>query len=357
MADKMMRIAGRGEDGLAKAFAVDNAGKLRLSGEQFNIYSEGIENVSMSQDSMKPEGDTSKSRVTKHDNHIELYAGDADTDAHAIVATDTKISVDGITQIIVDWEQSGFNSSGNQSVIALTNNRLEGPSGGGERRVTLTHSFGRRLTALNVSNFTGEFYLRLMARDSIVGALVTSKLRIYNIYLYDGVTLKTYDEALNKNIDKMVSAIPLQKRTLLTDNVMLTPGAEIALTTNFKLPDSVSAWKLYFLEIQRPYLETLEKLEITIEFSTTVNSYFTPNTLEILNGGLIFREKVELSDTAQTGKGLITPLDSAVNGSNIILQDEYYNVPLAEYMRVLVKNNGPSNARIVRPTLMLEGNF
>ena len=146
----------------------------------------------------------------------------------------------------------------------------------------------------------------------------------------------------------------LNKKTTIPGRY-LDPQTEYVFATDFEFSGRTTAWALYMYEMLRP-TNNLENgnVEVVIEFSDTKGNYSSE-----VGGRLIFSQAVTLSQSDEVGKGLLVlPSTTSTQGSNIILAGEYFNVPIAKYMRITIKNNLPLQAiRFLPLSIVEEGNF
>ncbi|SES02505.1 hypothetical protein [Salipaludibacillus aurantiacus] len=380
LADKMMRLAGRAPNGTAKALTTDSDGKLnttdsgvrteiealkaenqaikqalegtlktevtgsnvedlpRLVQSSFGgsvIYNEGAEAVTL-EDSIVNSG----ASIEKKGVFLHLIASDEGGASIASFTTAQKITLQYIKNIYIDWEQTGNDNSSTQSRFALMDDKTTNPLYS-DREVFLTGNFSRKISTLNVADYKDQKYLRITARDGSATLNARSELKVYNIWVEFVTTKKD-----------MSPKVDVSKRNVLSDLTILPETTE-TLVEDFGLPENISSWSLYALEVMRPIDNLIADMKIIIEFSDIKGNYDVGS-----GNGLLFSQIFEVSDFDEDEKVFVTSRGELGVGSNIIIKDKFFTQPIAKYLRIRVKNTRTSsNMRLQKPTLLLEGNF
>lgn len=307
MTDKMMRIAGRDDSGLAKAFKVDEHGRLEAGGSKVET----------------------------------LLKDNLTTDGVWYDLTDGFIEVGGkFNELLVSWTADTL--TGRTFTIEAIWDEIG--------NATERSSF--KETVIHASNGTGHAYKEVTVKRKFV------KLR----YKVDGgdhsraVIQCAFNVNANPRDINIETFIPgLNKKQILSNGRQIEPQTSYVVVSDFQFNKNVTAWALYAYERNRPTSNIVNGMvEFVIEYSDTAGNYDTAP-----GGRVLFKQAVTLSQDDERGKGLVVlPSSDSTQGSNIILAGEYFNVPIGSFMRITIKNNLPEQAiRFLPITIVQEGNF
>ena len=307
MADKMMRVAGRDDDGLAKAFKVDEHGRLEAGGSKV----ETLWNTKQSTDGVW--SDLTDGFIEVGGKFTELLVSwTADT------LTGRTFTIEAI------WDDTGFEterSSFKETVIQASNEKAYA-----YKEVTVKRKFVKLRYRVDGGNHSR--------------AIIQC---VFNV------------NATPKNINVETFLPGLNKKQILSSGRQIEAQTSYVLVSDFQFNENVTAWALYTYERNRPTSNLTNGLvEFVIEYSDTKGNYDT-----LPGGRVLFKQAVALSQDDERGKGLaVLPSSDSTQGSSIILAGEYFNVPIGRFMRITIKNNLPEQAiRFLPITIVQEGNF
>lgn len=194
MTDKMMRIAGRNSAGLAKPLEINDKGRLttsdseaqRIQKKYANLldeyYYKGVKALPFSQGFKSGNG-----TIVESDEYVELtLSGNATNTAEITYESDGPIDVTDLDIFYAEIEafpNATYNASAR---MTLGTARGFSSDGGTTRRVIFDILKGttsnKMLLKMNVSDLTGNLYLRIHIRDGSLSADIHFKIRIFSIY-------------------------------------------------------------------------------------------------------------------------------------------------------------------------------
>lgn len=146
------------------------------------LYDNGIERAVFDKGRMTPSNDITKANATKELTHLNLIADNSTGTALATFVTLQKIDVTNLRVIKVEWEAICSNHTNNhQSYIDLVTDR-NADYFNGVKQFRKNGSFAKREDTLDVSNLTGEYYVRVMAHDAASAIRADVNLKVYKIW-------------------------------------------------------------------------------------------------------------------------------------------------------------------------------
>lgn len=113
--------------------------------------------------------------VEKNPNYFYLEADSLG--AQATLVTDKPINLSPLKRIVIDWRNTGPNSTDNKSYISVSKNKMTGEDDYIARSSVLS-SFSRQTTELDVSELRGDYYIKIIAHNN---SLRESQLYVYNV--------------------------------------------------------------------------------------------------------------------------------------------------------------------------------
>lgn len=170
-------------------------------------------------------------------------------------------------------------------------------------------------------------------------------------------TLRQGKRGLNVRGEVTLNESKLHRRLVLgSSEQLIAPQEELVLRGNHAFDDNVTSWAIYGIETNRPMSDLLgNNMQLIIEYSTESNGFNEGRP----GGNSVFRAVIPFSEVDTFDQGLLSATDPNVERrTNIIIQGRYFNVPMAKYMRISLKNNltGPS-IRFLPFIMIEEGNF
>ena len=112
----------------------------------------------------------------KNPNYFYLEA--TSRDAQSTLVTDEPINLTGLSSIVVDWRNTGADTTYTASHISVSKNKMTGEDDYTARK-TIEKNFSRQTTELDVSELKGDYYIKIIAYGS--GSTGRSKLYVYNV--------------------------------------------------------------------------------------------------------------------------------------------------------------------------------
>lgn len=194
MKDKMMRIAGRGNDGLAKALRIDDVGNVSVSdsdmekiaginaGLRSELYYEGVEVVSWTS------GYTSGSgSVTKEKDYISVKLIDnASNIAEITAVTDEGVDLTGVDFIIVDMSIERQSQYATNAYVVVGTSKKDSAVDNAAKseyiKIEGSDTFPRQKVKLNVSTLTGIHFIRVHLMDVAPTVPIPAELKIYGVW-------------------------------------------------------------------------------------------------------------------------------------------------------------------------------
>lgn len=138
----------------------------------YPLYSEGTENVAWVVGYSSGTGTQSK-----NSDHLYLKGGTVDfgTDERSYV-TEGKVSLANISTLYVDWENTGVDTANHMAYVTLAVHNVKTESESeGAARLFPNMPFNRKIDGLDVSNFTGDYYIG-------VHAYRRGELKVYRVW-------------------------------------------------------------------------------------------------------------------------------------------------------------------------------
>lgn len=413
MASEMLRIAGRGIDGTAKAISTDNGGNVnvqllgsvtkgkmeqlmtftnKINGsllESPHVSKYLINNTNTSPSSPKafvmetssinytrisvkdfPAGVMATPTTSSGKYPIHLFSFDLITDLKNKGKIPKSWTVTELVNALkkITYEFIGFGEGSNGGVLT---NGATLKLWDGTAWVTLGANTTN--TYATIIGSCTDFSM-LVANDGFLHFIVhpdypsdaTIISKIYSDYIGINVEFdadvvltdmsKTYDDDLKAiRTVSTITKSALQRRTKIVVSSTISLSSEKIILDNYEFGDNVTAWALYGYENSRP-LNHLNNghLQLLIEFSNTSNN-FNAET----GGAIVFKKYLDFSvdDSFNNGLMLISSA-TATSGTNIIVANKSFNVPIAKYMRLTIINTTSTVAFKFLPfCLVEEGNF
>ncbi len=192
----MLRISGRGADGLAKAISTDNNGAIQVSGEKLSqiersskltsglineFYYHGDEKTSIS-DSYK----IGNGSIAKLENYIQLTLNANPTRyAEQGVRTTDQLEMDEYSSLYVEYEFTGSTQYDSRVSFSVGTN-----INGGYQNFVLekqavhkgTAGKVRNILKLNINKLKGKHYIKVHLVDAASTVSVPAELKVYAIW-------------------------------------------------------------------------------------------------------------------------------------------------------------------------------
>lgn len=127
---------------------------------------------------------------TVTENHIDVLgqystrlqvAGVAGTSEVAWV-TDTMVELTAYSSLKITWAQNGDANNNNSSRLCVSTSKND-DSTVFDLRLSNTNTFSKQTDTLDISTLSGQFYIRIHARDNSGSVSVSSDLLVYEIEL------------------------------------------------------------------------------------------------------------------------------------------------------------------------------
>ena len=212
MADKMMRIAGRGVDGTAKAITTDKDGILKVSDDRINevergsylgsglweeFYSRGVENKPFSGGYSLGSGS-----FLKNDGYMELVIGDnPSARAERSVNSEVIIDLTDFSNLFFEYEFEGttsYNSFIHFSVASTKNTSYPTYTKGIQISHKSTDGVVNNIEKLNVSDINKQQFIKIHLVDTSQAVSVPASLKITRIW---GERTKPKDKEVSDLVD------------------------------------------------------------------------------------------------------------------------------------------------------------
>lgn len=311
MADKMIRVAGRTDGGLAKAISVDNSGLLMSNtyGDITRIITSGTLPAKVGETN----GTRASDMVWFGSDLVTLYtyiSGSTSTPGGHPITVEYYDALDALiyTETLADWSK------------------------------------------LVDSKFVIRF-IPTFSKGKIVITNPTASARTTHTDMVRGpkTTITPKDTRL-------------QRRTSIPYVSFEGNGTPVQLNgANFTFGENTDSWALYFM-LTRSLWRCINSVRIRVEFT---NSAFSDAT----GGYTVFRQDFALSATDEFNKALaIDCTDPLVGGPpdrvSVVLAGKYVNIPMAKYMRIYLystRDDAAEGASLMFTaqgiTLVEEGNY
>jgi hypothetical protein len=167
----------RSRDNAANDGDISVANSLRAS--DITYYDKGTEHVAFEEGYQS----TDNGSVMKDNFNMYLFANDSTGVGGAertLVSTDA-IDLTNIDTIKIDWKNTGSAVEENRSDVIVSSVK-SGSRLVFDARAQKVNSFDRTVTDLDVSDLSGEYYLRIHARQLTATSTTESELFVYKIW-------------------------------------------------------------------------------------------------------------------------------------------------------------------------------
>ena len=145
-----------------------------------DLYNEGANEDAWVHGIATDGGFISRSKEADH-LFIEVSRHDT-TGGQAARVTDEPVSLDGISEVEVEWQLEGASSSQNRCRLIVSSNKT-GSSAQFDAFVEVQSPFSRKTDVIDVSALSSTLYVRAHAIDNNVAGPTTSRLRVYRVTL------------------------------------------------------------------------------------------------------------------------------------------------------------------------------
>lgn len=191
MVEKMMRIAGRGKDGLAKAINTDNEGNIssQIFGsllQKKKLYNNGAKTVEW-EIGYQTAGDVS---YTEDPSYLKLVASGATSKEEISVVTSEPVDLTNVSSIEFEWEKPQTNHLESYGYFIISKNKSFSSANRNEY-LFKNKTFDKTKEVIPVTHLEGTYYIRFHAQDASIMSLQTTELWIHS------VTLNSYDKKVN----------------------------------------------------------------------------------------------------------------------------------------------------------------
>ena len=196
MVDKMMRIAGRGYDGTAKAITTDKDGILKVSDDGINevergsylgsglweeFYCRGVENESFSQGYSLGSG-----AFLKNDSYMKLTLGDnPSARAERSINSEFMIDLTDFSSLFFEYEFEGTTSYNSRICFSVASTKNTSYPVYTKERVVIHNSTDgvvNNIEKINVSDINKQQFIKVHLLDSSQAVSVPASLKITRIW-------------------------------------------------------------------------------------------------------------------------------------------------------------------------------
>lgn len=121
--------------------------------------------------------------VSKQSDHMYLdaYGEGGQYTAERAYVINSVVDLTEVSKLLVDWSNSGTSVSTNESYLVASTNKT-GAAATYDARYRRTSTFSRQVDELDVSTLSGNYYVRVHARDAATGTYQRSTLRVYRVW-------------------------------------------------------------------------------------------------------------------------------------------------------------------------------
>ncbi|HAP32416.1 MAG TPA: hypothetical protein DCQ14_05110 [Firmicutes bacterium] len=119
---------------------------------------------------------------SKRADHLYLRASQVIGKAERTYVSRQRVNLTNVREIRIEWENTGANFIHNQSFLVVSTNQ-NGAHRTSTRRLRERNSFDRETDTLSARGLTGDFFIRVHARENHTSHDRRSELRVYSIRL------------------------------------------------------------------------------------------------------------------------------------------------------------------------------
>lgn len=169
----------------------------------------------------------------------------------------------------------------------------------------------------------------------------------------DGVQLTGSNVPDEEPLPTKVVGGKMQRRTIITQELILNAGQSAVILDNYEFPQNVTAWALFGYGFSRNASMIVNGLTLLIEQTNG-------NYSEAGGSNLVFKQYVRFAEEEDVfNKGLVISSDPNIDTrTSLIVAGKYFNIPAAKYMRLTLFNNlATSDMRFAPLSFVEEGVF
>jgi hypothetical protein len=123
--------------------------------------------------------------ITQTANYTRVYASLARAVAEIAWVTDDPVDLSGYSRLYIDWQNSaGASNNNNHAYFGVSVDQNTAAAGLATPRLAKTNRFNRTTESIDISGLTGNYYIRVHARDNDTGRTArTSDIYVYKIWV------------------------------------------------------------------------------------------------------------------------------------------------------------------------------